>query len=1122
MTKTAKKLSPVIHIDETKCVNCHVCIRVCPVKFCNIDSGSVIHIEHDTCIGCGSCILACTHGARSAIDDLSQFLEALDAGTPIIAIAAPSIVANFPDTYRRIFGWLRSRGVIALFDVAFGAELTIKSYIDHMKMKAPPAIISQPCPVIVTFLEVHHPELLPWLAPVGSPMQHVMQMIREYYPQYAHAKIAAISPCAAKRREFDEIGMGDYVVTFKSLDRYFRENNVDLSQFSESDFDNPPAERGILFPNPGGLLQTAARDVADIAERSRVIEGIASVYEYLRKLPDEIRSNRNPLLIDCLNCDFGCNAGPASIAGDRSPDDLEWHIHQRTKELRKRYAKATTAETSEAVQKILDQYWKPNLYVREYADLSGNISLDMPSEEKIEEIFCTQFKKTSKTDKLNCGSCGYTSCREMAIAVHNNLMNVDHCYMRQQRLLIERGQLIAEKEGLVSSILRVSHDGYITFSNRQNVITHYNDRFIEMWDFYGKEMLGMHSRDFQKLTMRQMKNPKAFRDAVSSLVSTLEPVTGVSELTNGRIFSWRGHAATLPDGETIRVWCYQDITELEKHRSHLEKQVSERTAELLLAKQIAESANLAKSQFLANMSHEIRTPLSGVIGISNLLLESALQPKQLEYAQLIKASGESLLFLINDILDFSKIEAGKLELDESEFMVHDLVESVLHILAPKASETKLELIATFDSQVPGPVIGDAGRLRQILINLVSNALKFTHKGGTRIHVSLDELLDRQIRLKFSVTDTGIGIPLEVQDRVFQSFAQVDASTSRIYGGTGLGLPISKKLVELMHGNIHVESEKGKGTTFWFTAQFGCPSLVLKNMKTEQRDTHGSHENTYLQRVSELKGLRTLLVGTGEVMIPALVEQVQSWGMIVQHATSSKEALHCLGKDQRTTFPLAVIDFSSNDTEAESLIRTIQEDDRLQATALICLSPLSEDLRQKTWKYPEKIRYVTKPVCCSHLLDAMVRSLFVLPDAQPTVQTDKTPLKRSIRVLAADDNRINRIVITEILQNAGMECVAVESGALAVDLIQRESFDVVLMDCQMPVMDGYEATEKIRQWEKETARPSRLPIIALTANVTTEDERKCFAAGMDVYCSKPVNQAILFKEMERLLEKEDVT
>ncbi|MDR3199772.1 MAG: response regulator [Planctomycetaceae bacterium] len=514
------------------------------------------------------------------------------------------------------------------------------------------------------------------------------------------------------------------------------------------------------------------------------------------------------------------------------------------------------------------------------------------------------------------------------------------------------------------------------------------------------------------------------------------------------------------------------------------------------ARETAEGASLAKSQFLATMSHEMRTPLNGVIGISELLLATKLQPKQAEYAQLIKASGESLLFLINDILDFSKIEAGKFELSMSGFNLHTMLETVIGILASRAEEKHLELVVTFSRGVPKYVCGDEGRLRQILINLVGNALKFTDEGGVRIHVMMLERSDQQYNIQFEVIDTGIGIPVEKQDCLFKLFSQVDSSATRANSGTGLGLAISKKLVELMSGNIHVRSKENNGSTFIFNVLLG----VGTNAQTET-------ETSLPEILKEIKGRQILIVSNNKFQRPVLWEQFESWNFRPQLASSAQEALDKIRLSSITTdsFAVVVIDTYLADMEGVDLIRAIQNEAALAQTPIVFLTALS-DVSSLHWQYPNNIQLVSKPVQSSALFNAVLRLFstdFVSAEQKPeetthAAETDEMPL----RVLVAEDNRINQVVIIEILRNAGIESVLVSDGLEAVERVKSDRFDAVLMDCQMPVLNGFDATRQIRQWEIEQG-VQRLPIIALTANVTVDDQAACLAVGMDSYCSKPV-------------------
>lgn len=292
-----------------------------------------------------SCVKACTQKARYIPDDAEQFFLAANSGEKVVAIVAPAVVSSFPGQYRRFLGWLRKLGVMASFDVSFGAELTVKSYVDHIKNNKPALVIAQPCPAIVSYIEVYRPELLPHLAPADSPMLHIIKMIREYYPEYAGLKVLIVSPCAAKKREFQETGIGDYNVTVRSFKDALERRHIDLDRQPEADFDNPPAERAVLFSTPGGLLRTAERDVPGTREKARKIEGPEIVYAYLDTLPETLKLGINPLLVDCLNCDYGCNAGSGTLNQDKSPDTIEHEIEQSAAAVEQMIAGLVNAST---------------------------------------------------------------------------------------------------------------------------------------------------------------------------------------------------------------------------------------------------------------------------------------------------------------------------------------------------------------------------------------------------------------------------------------------------------------------------------------------------------------------------------------------------------------------------------------------------------------------------------------------------------------------------------------------------------------------------------------------------------------------------------------------------------
>ncbi len=432
-------------VDKEKCVSCHACISVCPVKFCNDGSKDHVEVNSDMCISCGSCIDICTHDARVYEDDTPRFLKDLKNGVQIVGIVAPAVASNFPKQYLNLNGYLKESGVEALFDVSFGAELTVKSYLNHIKSSDPTCTIAQPCPAIVTYIQIYQPELIKYLAPADSPMLHTAKMIKSYYPKYKDHKVMVVSPCLAKQREFQETGYADYNVTIKSLMKLIEDHNIDLNDYEAVDYDNPSAERAVLFSTPGGLLRTAQREVPEISDITRKIEGPEVVYEYLSQLNEQIKNNRAPKLVDCLSCEKGCNGGPGTVNRHKSPDEIEFHIEERNKEMQKRYVndkKRMFFFKEKKLKRIVNKYWDKDLYNRNYADLSHNNVVKFPNQHELEAVYKTM-KKDPEADLVNCSSCGYGKCEDMAVAIFNGLNRPQNCHYYIQDSLVEIGENIA-------------------------------------------------------------------------------------------------------------------------------------------------------------------------------------------------------------------------------------------------------------------------------------------------------------------------------------------------------------------------------------------------------------------------------------------------------------------------------------------------------------------------------------------------------------------------------------------------------------------------------------------------------------------------------------------------------
>ncbi len=529
-------LPKIIEVNEDNCVNCHACITACPIKFCNDGSKDHVIINHELCIGCGNCLKACTHDARRGIDDFERFIKDISSDQPFIAIVAPAVAANFPNQYLNLNGWMKSIGIEAVFDVSFGAELTVKSYIEYIKNNGATTVIAQPCPAIVNYIEIYKPELLPFLAPADSPMLHTIKMIRQYYKKYSNHKMAILSPCYAKMREFYETGFAGicYNISFISLQNHFRNNNIDISKFQEVDFDNPSAERAVLFSTPGGLMKTAERDLPEIASSTRKIEGIPLIYHYLKHFKDSIDNRTAPLLLDCLNCEQGCNAGTGTLIKNKNTDIIESLVSKRSNLMKKKYP-GKSRKASKKVNKVLSRYWDRNLYNREYKDLSHINLMNTPGESELQEVYKRLWKKTEK-DFLNCSSCGYGSCEDMAIAIFNNLNKPENCHHYKHLMILaeqERSRKAEEEtrstKDIVKEIEEARNKISTELANKEKLARAINTTASNLSDNNSKitnitqKLLNLSNNQVNHLNylLKEVKNTSELSEQLSLVVVTI-------------------------------------------------------------------------------------------------------------------------------------------------------------------------------------------------------------------------------------------------------------------------------------------------------------------------------------------------------------------------------------------------------------------------------------------------------------------------------------------------------------------------------------------------------------------------------------------------------------------------
>ncbi|MDL2292853.1 response regulator [Acholeplasma sp. OttesenSCG-928-E16] len=1095
----------IIKVDEDKCVGCNHCIRVCPIETANIGyqdefGNTKVVIDQSQCISCGVCLNVCQHDARDYQDDIDLFFNDLKKGHKISMIVAPAIKQVFPN-YQELLAWFKDEGVNLIYDVSLGADICTWGHIRYLDKTNKP-LITQPCPVVVSFCEEHRHELLEYLSPIQSPMACTAIYMKK---NGIEDSLASLSPCISKTREHRSTKLVQYNITFDKLKEYMHKNNIKLST-KKKDFDHYEAGAGGLYPLPGGLLENLrlfGKEDLYIEKR----EG-TSMFGYLR-LYSKTDVSQLPDVFDCLSCENGC------LIGSGMTENQNIFSLGKKMNLKKLQYKNSIEERMKRLQEY-DEILNLDDFLRSYQ--KNPYKYDLVSDERIESAFLMMKKNSHSKRNYNCGACGSKSCYDMArkialgVNIHSNCMVLSKDEVKQEKernadyldLVRSIGdnlyQSVEENysDEITESLKRLSEsidvEAVAIWSKDRNLVSSQWERVASYYKQGEKEIKIFG--DWPSAWLESLENGetlcvKAYKDHPKLFTKDTELLIMVPIHIKGEFWGFVD-AASYED----RIFSREETSLLEACGILLISGILDRqlTSNLHKTKEEALAASKSKSDFLSNMSHEIRTPMNAIIGMTSIG-ESANTIEKKDYAfNKIKDASTHLLGVINDILDMSKIEANKLELSIIDFNFEKMVHRVIGFISFKVEEKNQKLIVELDSKIPAYLKGDDNRIAQVITNLLANAVKFTPENGTIVFkAKYLGMKDNKHGIKAYVKDNGIGISEEQVKKLFTLFVQAESGISRTYGGTGLGLAISKSIVELMGGNIGVESIPKKGSTFSFDIWLDGSNQTTPNLAGN----------------INIESMRILAVDDDIFVRDFFKHFSTTNNILIDTASNGPEALELIQKNG--DYNLYFIDWDMPFMNGIEVVKKIRDDNPTKPI-IAMISGLDLNLFEKEARGVGVEKLIQKPLFNYQIHNFILDCVGM--ENKDIKENENDGYLSNFTMLLAEDIEINREIVGALLEESGITIDNAVNGLEAFQMFKENpnKYDIIIMDLQMPVMDGLESARKIRNLDNKNSK--KIPIIAMTANVFKEDIKNCLEAGMNDHIGKPINN----EEFHTILKK----